>query len=107
MRADGILNAVGHDEDERGYSLILLFDSDDVDLGELSLRVGFAEAQHLFTALEPLRDWVNEGLREHAAYNRATPEERAEVLWGIFEEDPYEAVRVAGDLSRKAAKENR
>ncbi len=70
MRAHGILNAAGNDEDEHGFHLILLFDSDDCDCEALDLRVGFQEGQELLKALEPLRDWVNEGLREHAAYQR-------------------------------------
>ncbi len=80
MRAHGTLNAVGNDEDEHGFHLILLFDSDDCDCEALDLRVDFTEGQELLKALEPLRDWVNEGLREYAAYQRASDAERAEVL---------------------------
>lgn len=66
------------------------------------------DAVTLWQALDAtIGDHVREGQRERAAYDRATPEERARVISGTPVPDADDDVRAAGDGARKAAREHR
>lgn len=75
---------------------------------ELNLGLPQEVAEQLLAQVEPIREWVEEGRRERAAYDSASPEERAAVLGGTCGyADDGESLREQADLSRKAERENR
>lgn len=80
----GVLDEPRGDWDEDGFHLRFSVGEGD---HEIDARVyAVATAKELLDAVEPLREWVAEHDRERAAYDRATPEERAAVL-GIEADD--------------------
>lgn len=99
------LESASLDTDENGHTLFL-----ETDEGRRAIRVGFEEGRELLAALEPIRDWIAEGDRERAAYERATPEEREAVRAGrdpIAAVDEYiEREREAADTLRKRIRED-
>ncbi len=78
----GTLDSADGAWDDDGYHLTL-----STDEGEGHLRVTDVEAaRSLLNAVKDLEAWVREHDYHRAAYDRATPQERAEVLGRGFEE---------------------
>lgn len=101
--ADRIESATG-EWDEDGFHFTVTTDEN-----EHRFRVTDTDtARELMRAVAPLQEWVAEEATQRAAYDRASPEERARVLQGpvIVGETWDEAWREAADLARKAEREN-
>lgn len=104
VRPDGpdLVEGASGDWDEDGFHLNVK----GVDSGEVRFVVRDTEsARELLSAVSRLRPWIDEHDRERAAYDAATPSERASVL-GLPVRDEAEEARHSGDMLRKARKES-
>lgn len=97
------IDTVRGDWDEDGLHLFVSTDDDEHDLRITDVET----ARDLIGIADGLRGWVNEHDRQRAAYDAATPEERAAVLRPeSAPEPPGEAERAAADTERKRRREN-
>jgi hypothetical protein len=77
----------------------------------LSMSLPQDMAEQLLEEVKPIQEWVAEGKRERAAYDRASPGEREAVIrmahldCGV-DRDRIEDMREQADLARKREREN-
>ena len=100
-----VLDSTSGEWDSDGFHFWLRNDEGE----EFHVRVvGTEAAEELLAVVEPLREWVNEGARQRAAYKAASPEERAQVLGREQpDEETMERLRGYADDAIKRAKESR